>query len=138
MIRHNGIEIDKVLYTISHLGKTCEFAFRTKPNKRFDTVCHLILGGGISKEQLFYRLYGNDSSGGPLQCEKSLQTLLAHIARVHLPRVDLKLTSWWLNSASLYEIVPLAAAQHRNRFSRRPGDPRQRLHQAGTLEVSYD
>lgn len=72
MLHKNGITIDPVRKTISHVGKTYEFQMREGRSIYFDLACALIIGGPLTHAQLTESLYENDPSGGPEWAQKSV------------------------------------------------------------------
>ena len=64
VIRCNGIEIDRKARTVTHCGERYIFNY-SRANVRFRAFLDLVLSGGLSLEQLFDRIYGNDPNGGP-------------------------------------------------------------------------
>src|SRR6266851_4307668 len=78
VIRHAGFEINRRNRTIrigdrvrlfTHNGNHSSFH---EGNYFFKAVCHLILNGWTSKEQLFNYIFGEDESGGPNSGMKTL------------------------------------------------------------------
>lgn len=75
-IRINGIEIDRERTTISHRGRTKVFRtdWRSSNNRytkrgtsmTFDSIVHMLLSGGITKPDLYDKVYGHCRNGGPL------------------------------------------------------------------------
>lgn len=65
MIRHGNIEIDCVQMVIrngEHKHKLASNARRVQ----FPILCHLILSGGVTLDQLFELLWGHREDGGPM------------------------------------------------------------------------
>lgn len=66
MIRYKGIVIDQKQRSITHRGVTWRQRARRDDAVMFRSVAMLILGNGVSKDQLFWHIYGDDPEGGPI------------------------------------------------------------------------
>lgn len=110
MIRHNGIEIDKATRTITHRGRTRQFQEHIVGEGHsivFKSLAHLILGGSISRAQLFWFIYGDDPDGGPdkgpqLFCIRFHQWETQGIFR----ELDLEMRRVKIAGVVFYELVP--------------------------------
>jgi len=79
VIRHKGIEIDQKNRTIKVGDRLRHFtrigAHSCTPRNDgyfFKAVCHLILNGWTSRQELFDYIFGDDENGGPDSGLKSL------------------------------------------------------------------
>lgn len=72
MIRHNDITIDSKRCVITHRDaqvffKSPECRSRYEPYVQYRLLCHLILGGPQSADELYELIYGGREDGGPNQ-----------------------------------------------------------------------
>lgn len=112
VIRYRGIEIDRKKQTVSHCGFVREFPYTSggrrkynTPTKTFESWCYLILSGGVSREQLFWHIYGNDESGGPLDGPHIFHVRFC-VWRPDFDRLKLDLVSSKTAGVMFYELRP--------------------------------
>lgn len=134
VIRVRGIEIDRNRKTIVYQNNSRSFY---KNGDTFDRVCYFILGGGVSLEMAFYRFYGGDPEGGPLNGPQIFNTLLDQWQERFLNKLDLEWRSYKIAGVSFYEIIPKSALFDPKKFSftrsrRRAGVP---INSAGKQNV---
>jgi hypothetical protein len=111
MIRYRGITIDRSTRTITHRGRAHTFQESKRGRGEsvvFKSLVYLILGGAVSREQLFWHIYGNDPEGGPIDGY--------HIFDIHFQRwekeqryfskLDLELRAQKISGVMFYELVP--------------------------------
>ncbi len=106
MIKYNGITIDRALRTIAYRGRTHQFKGPLTRNIKFDIACSLLLDAGVSKEMLFWRIFGNDLDGGPLSGESHIQVTLNHVAQ-DFARLRIEIRSWRIAGVTFYCAVPM-------------------------------
>lgn len=113
MIMHKGIRIDQTERTISRFNIVTKFG----SGNSFEGVCHLILGGGMSKEMLFWHLYSNDPEGGPIAGPPMLAVRMNQWIKRYLRNLRLEIRSERIASVDFYEIVPMEEARTCKGFS---------------------
>jgi hypothetical protein len=106
MIRFNGITIDRGLRTISYRGRTHQFKGPLTRNIKFDIACALLLDAGVSKEMMFWNLFGDDPEGGPDSGESTIQVAMNHLAQDFV-RLRIEIRSWRIAGVTFYCAVPM-------------------------------
>lgn len=76
MIRHNGIIIQPKLLTISTAAGSFRFDHRKRASIKWAITIHLLLGGGMTLEQIFDEVYASDPNGGPLFGYRAVNTII--------------------------------------------------------------
>jgi len=105
VIRCNGIEIDRKTRTVTHLG--ARYIFPThKRSVRDKVFYHLVLGGGISLEMMFYLIYGDDPEGGPLGGPHYFLILLNQMEKSFFDYLQVEWRVWRIAGVNFYCIVP--------------------------------
>lgn len=117
MVRHNGISIDMKARTIAHRDIVRSFNTKTI----FEKVCYFILGGGVSVEMAFFKFYGDDPEGGPLEGTKVINIQLDQWQHRFLTAMELEWRSHKIAGVSFYEIVPKFKLRDPKRFSHSAG-----------------
>jgi hypothetical protein len=113
----NGIELDRANKTVTHAGES--YAWRPQDvNRAFDTFCFVLLSDGVSKEQVFFHIYGDDPDGGPLEGPHIFHIVLNRLDKEFFDRLQIEWRSWRIAGVHFYSIVP------RHQFL----DPRLRNH----------
>jgi hypothetical protein len=104
VVRFNGIEIDPATCAIRHRGR--EWKTWRKNSQVFLTIEALIIGGGMSTAQLFWRVFGHDPDGGPMEGPH-----IFHIRfnqwRPIFEKLDLELRMVKLAGVAFYQLVPI-------------------------------
>lgn len=100
MIRHNGIVLNCRERSITHRGVTWRMH-----QHRFRALAMLILGDGVSMEQLFFHIYGDREDGGPLAGPHIFQVHFHHwrpiFAQLHLEMRKMKIAG-----VTFYCLIP--------------------------------
>lgn len=104
MIIHNDITIDRVRMVI-HRGDR-RFKFSKYARRRmFPIICHLLLSGGISKDQLIEVMWGHREDGGPLYATNMIAVFFYQYRRVY-KALGMRLHRDRRASVSYYSLVP--------------------------------
>lgn len=110
MIRCNGIAIDVPNRTITHRSRVGQFKSAKnnieQPAHRFKIMAYLILGGGVSKQQIFWHLYANDSEGGPLEGTHVIDIVFCQL-KAAISELDLEMRATKVAGITFYELVPI-------------------------------
>jgi len=84
VIRHNNVIIDRESRTVQVGGRIRNFTHKGghspfhPGNYFFKVVCHLILNGWTSRQQLFDFVFASGPEGGPLSGSDTLDVQLCH------------------------------------------------------------
>jgi hypothetical protein len=108
MIRHQSIHLDRLDRTIRHRSVSVKFWPRGEEphtHRRFDLLCHLILGPGLTVDQLFDLMYCQDPEGGPNDGTHVVWVMLSHLRPI-LRQLDLRLAVTRHSGANRYRVVP--------------------------------
>lgn len=107
MIKHNGIEIDRVRQFIRHRGHERWFSRNYVAGARpvmFRTWEALILGD-CTREELFNMLYAHDEDGGPNQGYNILNVRMS-MWRVDFAKMELKWRSEKRGGVAHWRLIP--------------------------------
>jgi hypothetical protein len=110
VITCNGIEIDRMQCVITHRNRSRWFRsprIELDESILFKSLTYLILGGGVSRAQLFWHIYGNDPEGGPIAGPQIFSIRFYQWAEQGIFRhLDLQLRTQRISGVSFYELVP--------------------------------
>ena len=106
VIRVRGIEIDCSRRAIRHAG--AEILITPHGHTRWSVLLSLILGGGLTIEELFDHCYGHRADGGPDQGPEKMRVYLGQrFLKVLCERLSLRLyVTRSGERISRYELIP--------------------------------
>lgn len=106
MIRYRGIAMDAKTSTITHAGYSRKFK-RDNRNRplMFLAFRWLILSGGLTRDEMFAHLYGDDPDGGPLDGPHVLHVKFA-TWRPDFDHLKLVLRVEKISGRTRYELCP--------------------------------
>lgn len=107
MIRHNGIEIDRVRQIIRHRNREKKFARAWIGGQRpvAFRIWEALIIGECTRDYLFTLVYGHDAGGGPNQGPNVLNVRICQW-RSEFARMDLEWVSERRASVAYWQLVP--------------------------------
>lgn len=113
MIRFGNITIDRRTHTITHgaLSRKWQMSHRDDRTNGvgFAIMTHLLLGGGMNREQIFEATYGEQADGGPLYGLEIVRIVIANL-EPEIEKLGLALRTSRHNSRTLYWVAAPAHA----------------------------
>lgn len=112
MIRYKGIEIDRDRGIIRHRGRERKFHCYKKNGRdgesiQFKTMVYMILGGGVSIQQMFWHVWADDPEGGPLEGPHVFNVYFAQWRqRGVFWKLDLDLRTTKISGVTFYHVEP--------------------------------
>ena len=108
MIRFGTIRISRADFSIAHGDKVYKFEPKKGRNIRFEIACHLLLGAGYAKDELFNLIYGGDIDGGPISGLNQIEVTLSQLGRGAFAALGIELRTWRLAGINYYKAVVLS------------------------------